>query len=300
MSPMRSYVTDRSRLKPTCSAIALQQRLDLALGLRVGGHRLVVLLPRGEHVAQHGVAAIARQACSVLPLPALPSSIWRRNAALRRGEVARAQMEDARQHLRLGILGRQIGRPGVGGKRIGDAVEQRQRTELAPVAHLAAVELAVGRAVPVHAPAQELLGLRPMPARLHQHGTGGRLDVPLEGLAGAHGRGRVDAVGEQGCRLRQAAGAARPSGPSASSRTRSRPCTRATLRRRRRTSTAIASTITTPAPAIAARPAGLRSREPGRHRPIRLDRTLLEPPELHAPPNLRPTRPRYGLTPAAG
>ena len=112
-------------------------------------------------------------------------------------------MQNAHQHLRFGILGRQVRCPGIGRQRIIDAVEQGERAQLAPIAHFAAVELAVGRAVAVHALAQELSGLCPMPSSLHQYGLRSRLDVALEGFAGAHGRRRVDAAGEQGCRLRQ-------------------------------------------------------------------------------------------------
>ena len=47
------------------AGLALQQRLHLALGLRVGRHRRIVVLARGMHVAQHGLAAIAQKACAV-------------------------------------------------------------------------------------------------------------------------------------------------------------------------------------------------------------------------------------------
>ena len=134
-----------------------------------------------------------------------------------------------------------------------------------------------------------------MPARLLQHGAHGRLDVPLEGFAGTHGRGRGDVVAEQGGGLgkpkaqlfledlRLASHALGPCGPRA------------------------------PAPAHhehddrqhdcgcdQSRGGRLRRVEPGPDGLDRSQRTLLEPPELHVPPKRRGagTCPPVRLTPA--
>ncbi len=272
-------------LQPHVLRATLQQRLDLALGLRVGGHRLVGLFLRCQHVAQHGVAAIARQPCVGAAVALVAELDLAPERRLRRIEIARAQIEDARQHLRFGIFGRQIRRPGVGGQRIGDAaVEQGECTELAPIADLAAVQLAVGRAVTVQALVQELLGLRPMPPRLHHHRAGDRLEVPLEGFAGAHGGCRVDAVGEQRCGLGQAL--AQP------------------ILQQRRLVPRFLDLDPHDLPATAHQDCGAqqdqdtagqyrqrrrpRVAEPGRQLPDQLDCTLQEPPELHATPSHTP------------
>ena len=79
--------------------VALQQRLHLALGLGVGRHRRVVLLAGGVHIAQHGVAPVAQEARTVgaADLDLAPKRVFGR------GKVAAAQVEDAHQHLCLGI-----------------------------------------------------------------------------------------------------------------------------------------------------------------------------------------------------
>ena len=253
------------------------------LRLAIGRHRRIGLLAQRVHVSEHGVAAAAHEARAVRPTDLDQPA----EGDLGLGEAAVAQMQDAHQHLCLGILRRQLGGVRVGAQRIGRVVEQRERTELPPIGDRAAVERGRVRPVAVHAPAQQLLGLGAVSSRLLQHRARDRLDVALEGLARAHGRSCAAAFREQSAGLRQPQSELLPERIRLALRPR---------RPHRRHARAAGASAGRGAPRPADDECGSSHHgfaraglaEPGGQDLTRPQYALLEPPPLHASPTTSP------------
>ncbi len=160
--------------------LACHHRRSLALRLAIGLKSLCVLSLRQQRIPEHGARPVAdRRARSLLAgkLRLAPKG------GLRGVQPAVTQEKHASEHLRLGIVRRKVGCPGVGAHGIPGTVEQREGAQLTPIGGLAAVE-----AVSVQLLAQQMLGFRALSPGLNHHRTGGRLDVCLEHGTGAKHR----------------------------------------------------------------------------------------------------------------
>ncbi len=178
--------------------LALGQGFGVTPGFLVGGQGCLRVAFGDQHVAQHGAGAVT---CSSRSL-----AIAQRQLTAERGlggfEPVGPQIQEAEQHLRLPIVGGQLGCACIGPHRILRAVDEREGAELAPIGGLATVELALAFAVePL---AQHVLGLAAAAVSIEQHRPGGCLEVGLEGCRGPECRRRRRTVGERCLGLHQA------------------------------------------------------------------------------------------------